>query len=85
MNSKGEFQPKVTKVAAELVKVRAEPGTDTGIIRVVVQRLHQAEREAILHAIDEVECIPEERDNYIPRREALRYLRALAKVMEQES
>lgn len=85
MNSFGEFRPKVTKVAAELVKVRLEPGVDTGVIQVVVQRLHQAEMEAILHIIDEVECIPEERDNYVPRREALIYLRALAKALEQEA
>lgn len=82
MSSKGEYQPKVSKIAAEIVAVKAAGG-DPERVTILVERLHVAERECLAHVIDEVECIPEERDNYPMLREALIYLRALAKVLEQ--
>lgn len=84
MNSKGEYQPRVGKVAAELVAIRLDPNADTAAIQIVTTRLHQAERDAIAHAIDLVESVPQDRTNFVPLREALVYLRAVAKAEEAE-
>lgn len=84
MNGKGEYLPRVSRVAAELVAIRLDPEADTAAIRIVAERLHAAERDATAHVIELIESVPQERDNYQLLREALAWLRALAKAEEQE-
>jgi len=42
-----------------------------------------AERHTIQHLIDLLECVPQDRDNFMIVRESLIYARALAKIEEQ--
>lgn len=85
MNGRGEYRPGVGKAAAEFEAVLHDPTADTAAIRIVTINLHAAERDGLMHAIDLVESVPQDRDNWQLLREALVYMRAVAKAQEQET
>lgn len=52
-------------------------------VKQLFRMLAIAERAAVQHVIDLLECIPQDRENFTIVREALLYARALARVEEQ--